>query len=87
MHFSQAGFPVAGDALYGGGEEILSRLVPLLQTPAAGLLKRLTSQALHAERLAFAHPRDGKPMEFTSPLPEEFRKGLEYLERYRRKAE
>ena len=56
MHFSHAGFPIAGDTLYGGGEQMLKRTGPLFQGPAAGLIKRLSSQALHAVKLEFKHP-------------------------------
>ncbi len=84
VHFSHAGHPVAGDTLYGGGQPMLGRVPPLFQGAAAGMLKRLTSQALHAARLSFTHPATGKRMEFESPLPGEFRDTLEYLEKYRR---
>ncbi len=40
---------------------------------ASGPLQR---QALHAFRLAFAHPSTGEPMEFHAPLPEDMRQGL-----------
>jgi len=36
-------------------------------------------QALHAWKLAFAHPRDGKPARFESKLPADFRALLESL--------
>lgn len=39
---------------------------------AAGLKR----QALHATRLAFVHPVDLRPMAFSAPLPEDFRRGL-----------
>jgi 23S rRNA pseudouridine1911/1915/1917 synthase len=29
-------------------------------------------QALHAERLSFEHPVTGQPMDFQSPLPDDF---------------
>ncbi len=84
VHLSHAGHPVCGDELYGGGDTVMGRIPPLFQTPAAGLLKRLTSQALHAVRLSFVHPGNGKLMEFQSPLPGEFRAALEYLQPYQR---
>jgi 23S rRNA pseudouridine1911/1915/1917 synthase len=37
----------------------------------------LERQFLHASRLAFAHPRTGKRMEFSSELPDELRAALE----------
>ncbi len=37
-------------------------------------------QFLHAHRLAFRHPVDGRPLEFESPLPDDLRQALEQLE-------
>ena len=45
--------------------------------PVAGL----TGQCLHAVGLRFIHPRTGKPVELTCPLPEEFVRMLEKLRR------
>ncbi len=87
VHLSHARHPVVGDTLYGGGESMLGRLPPLFQTPAAGLLKRLSSQALHAAKLAFVHPRTGEMMEFQSPHPQEFQDALDYLRAFQRKPE
>lgn len=41
--------------------------------------KRSARQALHAWKLAFLHPRDGTPMAFEAPLPEDLRALLETL--------
>ncbi len=43
-------------------------------------------QALHAQRLAFAHPADGRPMEFTAPLPDDLRSLVDRLRRQARQA-
>jgi 23S rRNA pseudouridine1911/1915/1917 synthase len=40
--------------------------------PAAGMGR----QALHAYRLAFAHPATGKPLEFHAPLPQDLDEAL-----------
>ena len=84
VHLSHAGYPVAGDTVYGGDAPMLGRVSPLFQAPAAGLLKRLSSQALHAARLSFVHPRTGKTMSFESPLPAEFESARKWLEAFRR---
>jgi 23S rRNA pseudouridine1911/1915/1917 synthase len=39
----------------------------------------LRRQFLHAHRLAFRHPVDGRPLEFESPLPEDLQQALERL--------
>ena len=61
VHLSAIGHPVIGDPLYGG----IHRRVP----GDLRAVNRLERPFLHAARLAFHHPIDGRPMEFTSPLP------------------
>lgn len=41
----------------------------------------LSSQALHAQKIAFIHPTTGEKMEFTAPPPKEFTDLLEKLRR------
>ncbi len=59
MHFAEAGYPLFSDPLYAPKKA---------QRP--DLIER---QALHAWKLAFLHPRTGKPMEFTAPVPRDFK--------------
>ncbi|MFZ0084337.1 MAG: RluA family pseudouridine synthase [Candidatus Acidiferrales bacterium] len=61
VHFSALGFPVVGDTLYGAPHE---------ERIGRELLPSLGRNFLHAARIAFAHPRTGKQMEFRAPLPE-----------------
>ncbi len=61
VHLSAIGHPIVGDALYGG----VRRRVP---HPLRAVTK-LTRPFLHAERLAFTHPRTKERMEFSAPLP------------------
>jgi len=63
VHFAALGYAVAGDAQYGRGAR------------PDGLAR----QFLHAARLAFAHPEDGRPLEFSSPLPADLSAFLEQL--------
>jgi hypothetical protein len=42
-------------------------------------VQRLTRPFLHAARLVFQHPRDGRRMEFISPLPGDLTDVLEDL--------
>ena len=60
VHLAHLGHPVAGDAVYGRARRGLP----------AGL--ELPRQMLHARRLKIAHPRDGRPLEFTAPPPPDF---------------
>ncbi|MGH8272738.1 MAG: RluA family pseudouridine synthase, partial [Gammaproteobacteria bacterium] len=68
VHAAEAGHPVAGDTRYGDKEANRS-----LKTDG---LARL---ALHAERLVFAHPQIGEPLEIQAPLPADLASALETL--------
>ena len=61
VHLGAIGHPVVGDSVYGGTR----RRVPGDLRAVA----RLQRPFLHAARIAFAHPRDGRRLEFTAPLP------------------
>ncbi len=61
VHLSEAGHPVVGDALYGG----VRRRLPVSQAA----LGRLDRPFLHAARLEFTHPIDGRRLTFSAPLP------------------
>jgi 23S rRNA pseudouridine1911/1915/1917 synthase len=61
VHLSAIGHPIVGDAVYGG----VRRRVP----GDLRAVSHLTRPFLHAARLVFHHPQDGRRLEFTSPLP------------------
>lgn len=65
VHLAHIGHPLVGDPLYGGGLRLPRGASPAL----VEALKGFRRQALHAERLAFAHPVDGRPLEFTAERP------------------
>lgn len=56
VHCAAMGHPLLNDPLYG-------RRDPRVKLPG---------QALHARRLTFAHPGDGRPMQFEMPPPPEY---------------
>lgn len=56
VHMAYLGHPVAGDTVYGSAKGI----------------KGMEGQCLHARVIGFRHPRDGRYLEFTSPLPAYF---------------
>jgi 23S rRNA pseudouridine955/2504/2580 synthase len=66
VHLAHAGHPVVGDAKY--GDFALNRR--LAREGAARLM-------LHARRIAFAHPADGRRISFAAPLPADMRRFLE----------
>lgn len=79
VHLSAIGHPVVGDSLYGG----VHRRVP-------GDIKavlRLERPFLHAGRLVFKHPSDGRRMEFISALPDDLQRVLDELRARHPKAE
>lgn len=64
VHMASLGHPVAGDLVYGIKNEKVD----------------FTGQCLHARKIGFIHPRTGEYMEFTSDLPDYFKKFLRKLE-------
>jgi 23S rRNA pseudouridine1911/1915/1917 synthase len=71
VHLSAIGHPVVGDPLYGG----VRRRIP----GDIRAVTHLDRPFLHAARLAFAHPIDGRRLEFTSELPEDLQRVLDEL--------
>jgi 23S rRNA pseudouridine1911/1915/1917 synthase len=72
VHLSAIGHPVVGDSVYGG----VRRHLPADLRPVA----KLQRPFLHAARLAFAHPRDGRRLELTAPLPADLQEVLDEIE-------
>jgi 23S rRNA pseudouridine1911/1915/1917 synthase len=71
VHLSAIGHPVVGDATYGGVKpRVAQDLRPVL---------RLDRPFLHAARLAFTHPTDGRSLSFEAPLPDDLQSVLDEL--------
>jgi 23S rRNA pseudouridine1911/1915/1917 synthase len=66
VHMAAVRHPCAGDRLYGADPVLARRL-------------ELSRQWLHAVSLSFAHPADGRRVEFTSPYPADLAAALEKL--------
>jgi 23S rRNA pseudouridine1911/1915/1917 synthase len=73
VHLSEAGHPIAGDELYGG----VRRRVP----PKLSAVSTLERPFLHAARLSFHHPADGRTLTFEAPLPPDLEAVLARLRR------
>jgi len=71
VHLSAIGHPVVGDSVYGGVHRRVAGDIRAVQ--------RLDRPFLHAARLAFTHPRDGRRMEFIAPLPDDLQSVLDAL--------
>ena len=68
VHFSAAGYPIVGDAVYGKNRKLAKEL---------GLARPF----LHAAKLAFAHPITREAIELEEPLPEDLRSALDAARR------
>lgn len=66
VHMAAVRHPCVGDRLYGADPVLAARL-------------GVTRQWLHAVRLSFAHPDDGRLVEFASDYPAELRASLDVL--------
>ena len=66
VHMAALRHPCVGDRLYGADPVLAARL-------------GLTRQWLHAVRLGFAHPADGRPLVFTSDYPTDLAHALDIL--------
>ena len=64
VHLAEQGFPVAGDATYGG-----RAYARVKDAALRDLVSALTHQALHARMLELKHPRTGQPIRLEAPLP------------------
>ena len=71
VHLKYLGFPIVGDDKYGGRR-------------TSRLDKRwCPRQFLHAGKISFYHPSDGRLLTFESPLPEDLKKVLDILKNER----
>lgn len=61
VHLAAIGHAIVGDSVYGGVHTRVQHDIRAVQ--------RLTRPFLHAERLAFTHPRSGERVSFEAPLP------------------
>lgn len=61
VHLNAIGHPIVGDPTYGGVRRHVPNDIRAVQ--------RLDRPFLHAWKLAFTHPTDGRRLEFESPLP------------------
>jgi len=66
VHFAALRHPCCGDLTYGADPVLAARL-------------RLHRQWLHARTLGFAHPADGRWVEFTSPYPADLQHAVDVL--------
>ena len=75
VHLAHAGLPIVGDPVYGGRRRRIAGHADELNE----LLRDFRRQALHAQRLQFEHPINGREMRFEAPLPADFESLLSAL--------
>ena len=77
VHLEAIGHPLVGDKLYGVDEALFLRDLHDELRPDDHAHLRLARHALHHHRLVVPSPRDGRPLEVTSPLPPDLRSFLD----------
>jgi 23S rRNA pseudouridine1911/1915/1917 synthase len=71
VHLSSIGHPIVGDPLYGGVHRRVAHDLHAVQ--------RLERPFLHAARLSFTHPTDGRRLTFESPLPGDLQTVIDHI--------
>ena len=66
VHLKARGWPIVGDPVYGE-----PRFKGIPDPTLAAYCKDFPRQALHARRIAFAHPATGAPIEIVASVPED----------------
>ncbi len=80
LHCEFAGYPVVGDAIYGGLRRIsTSAMEAKYANRINDMIGALHGQALHAYSLSFQHPITGEQMEFERPPHVEMQSLLDFL--------
>jgi 23S rRNA-/tRNA-specific pseudouridylate synthase len=75
VHLAWLKHPVVGDETYGGGRDNTIQDAKL-----RAHVRNLGRHFLHAEKLAFTHPRTHERVEFSSPLPAQLAQLLTEIE-------
>lgn len=75
VHMAHVRHPLMGDPLYGGGLKLPKGASPEF----IEALRAFKRQALHAERIAFAHPRSGETIDVEAPRPTDLQALLDAL--------
>lgn len=77
VHCQAMGFPIVGDPTYGW--KGASKKIAAGNTALQATFKNVKRQMLHAYRLGFSHPIDGRMLSFEAPLPEDMAELLDQL--------
>jgi 23S rRNA pseudouridine1911/1915/1917 synthase len=80
VHLANLGTPIVGDKLYGPDEGCFTRNADNELTDYDLEILELPRHALHARRIAFAHPTTGSRVEVIAPWPKEIEAFWDELE-------
>jgi len=79
LHLAHLGHPVVGDRVYGRNAGQAFYRLREKQEQQGARVPVLQRQALHAARIRFTHPVDGRDLQFEAPLPADLKDLLEVL--------
>ncbi len=83
VHLRHAGFPLVGDALYGGKPLWLSRLKSDYRLKEGREERPLLARvALHLESLEMSHPVTSAPLAVSAPWPKDLQVAVKYLRQF-----
>ena len=78
VHLSHKGNGLIGDKKYGKKKLGFRKIDKKFEK----ILSNFERQALHAKSLGFIHPTKNDPVNFDSKLPQDFKKMLDFLEKF-----
>ena len=78
IHLGEAGTPICGERVYDR---------PTHGRPVLPDQSDITRTALHAATLGFRHPRTGRKMQWTSPIPEDMAVAIQRIRRLQQRPE
>jgi len=73
IHMAHLGHPIVGDKIYSVSERVFLEFVKYGFTQALAPELLMPRQALHAHKLSFSHPEEGRPVSFESELADDIR--------------
>ena len=79
VHLSSIGHPIFADEEYSGGKKRIKSYHVKYVSILKRIFKCIDRVALHAESIAFTHPKSNERLLFSAPFPEDFNKALELL--------
>lgn len=83
VHLSSVKHPILNDSLYKGGQELIDSFHQNFRKDIKKILKCISRVALHAYKIKFVHPVSKEKVDFTAPIPDDFKQVLEVLDEFK----